>query len=116
MKKGDQSEDDPRDEEERLLIRHWDHPRFWCSPPDLHRFPSQRDRSAENDHRQSRLCPRGHHPSSSRNRFSKTARNLSRILGLNDLSSASVSKPSSTNSEGMEDKTLMTPPDNGEWC
>ena len=50
----------------------------------------------------------GHHPWSSKSRFSRTARNLSRILGLNDLSSASVSKPSSINSEGMEDKTLMT--------
>jgi hypothetical protein len=26
MKKGDQSEDDPRNEEERLLMRHWDLP------------------------------------------------------------------------------------------
>ena len=26
MKQGDQPEDDPRDEEERLLIRHWDLP------------------------------------------------------------------------------------------
>ena len=32
--------------------------RFWFSPPDLHRSPSQRNRSAENDHRKSRLCSR----------------------------------------------------------
>src|SRR5271165_1529352 len=58
MKKGDQSKDDPRDEEERLLMRHWTSPHFWCSPPDMHRFPSQRDRSTEDDHRQSRFCSR----------------------------------------------------------
>ncbi len=50
------------------------------------------------------------HQRSSKSRFSRTALNLSRILGLNDLSSASVSKPSSINSEGMDDKTLMTAP------
>ena len=49
MQKGDQSEDDPRDEEERLLMRHRTSPQFWCSPLGEQRFPSQRDRSAEYD-------------------------------------------------------------------
>ena len=56
------------------------------------------------------LCAPDDHQRSSKSRFSRTARNLSRILGLNDLSSASASKPSSVNSEGIEDKTLMTSP------
>src|SRR5271166_7156918 len=58
MKKGDQTEDDPRDEEERLLMRHRTSPRSWCSPLGEQRFPSQRDRSAEDYQRQSRLGSR----------------------------------------------------------
>src|SRR5271157_2692164 len=38
MQKGDQSEDDPRDEEERLLMRHRTSPQFWCSPAQTRMF------------------------------------------------------------------------------
>ena len=83
--------------------------RFFGSPPDLHNYPSQRNRSEmATFNRGSALAY--HHQWSSKSRFSQTARNLSRILGLKDLSSASASKPSSINSEGMVDKTLMTAP------
>src|SRR5271157_4285103 len=69
MKKGDQSEDDPRDEEERLLMRHRNSPQFWCSPLGEQRFRSQRDRSAEDDQRPSRLGSRWSPPMVSKEPF-----------------------------------------------
>jgi hypothetical protein len=51
-----------------------------------------------------------HQSSSSRRRCPNTAPNLSRILGLNDLSSASASNPDRTKSGGMSDKTSITAP------
>ncbi len=40
MKKGDQSEDDPRDEEERLLLRHRDLPTLLVWPAGRTQFES----------------------------------------------------------------------------
>jgi hypothetical protein len=45
---------------------------------------------------------------SSNTRFSVTARNLSRILGLNGLSSANDSKQALIKSAGMEDEEALS--------
>ena len=91
------------------VMRHWDHPLLLVQSTRPAQVPSQRDRSAEDGFCLSRLRLRIITNNLQR-AASPTARNLSRILGLNDLSSASVSNPSSINSEGIEDKTLMTAP------
>src|SRR5208337_3547265 len=81
MKKGDQSEDDPRNEEERLLMRHRTSPHFWCSPLGEQRFRSQRDRSAEDYQRQSRLGSRWSPPMVSKEPFLQDRPELLTHLG-----------------------------------